>query len=255
MLVAVNQFLRFSSSSVKELAVWLDFVALRVQSLFSFPMEIPHDSRKFFLDGPVGGLEAILWTSNRSSKPPLAAVLCHPHPLFGGTFHNKVVYQTAKLLDSLGIAVLRFNFRGAGLSAGTHDQGRGEQGDVQAALDFLAAEFPHTPLLLGGFSFGSWVGLRIGCSDSRISELIGLGLPVNDSDFTYLLNCAKPKLLVQGANDEFGARIKIQELVAALPGENRLTVISDADHFFAGHLPELDRAITTWLIDRHPEIA
>jgi len=214
-----------------------------------------HDSRKFFLDGPAGGLEAILWTSARFARPPLAAVLCHPHPLFGGTFHNKVVYQAAKSLDSLGIPVLRFNFRGAGLSAGAHDKGRGEVGDVQAAVDFLAAEFPGTSLLLGGFSFGSWVGLSIGCSDPRVAELVGLGLPVNDSDFTYLWRCAKPKLFVQGANDEFGARGKVEELVAALPGENRLVLVKDADHFFTGHLAEFDRAITAWLIDRHTELA
>jgi alpha/beta superfamily hydrolase len=218
-------------------------------------MEFSHDSSKFFLDGPAGALESILWISNRFSKPPFAAVLCHPHPLFGGTFHNKVVYQATKSLDSLGIAVLRFNFRGAGLSAGLHDKGLGEQGDVRAAVDFLAAEFPNTPLLLGGFSFGSWVGLRVGCSDKRISELIGIGLPVDRSDFTYLRNCPKPKLFVHGAKDEFGAKSKVEELVAAIPGENRLAVVKDAGHFFAGHLPELDRAITAWLIDRHPELA
>ncbi len=218
-------------------------------------MEISHDSRKFFLDGPVGGLETILWISKRFANPPLAAVLCHPHPLFGGTIHNKVVYQAAKSLDALGVPVLRFNFRGAGASSGVHDKGRGEQGDVQAAIDFLAAEFPGIPLLLGGFSFGSWVGLRVGCLDPHITELLGMGIPVNSSDFSYLWSCAKPKLFVQGANDEFGARGKVEELVAAIPGENRLVVVNDADHFFVGHLAEFDREITSWLIDRHPELA
>jgi len=218
-------------------------------------MQTHHDSRKLFFDGPVGRLEAVLWTSTRFAQPPLAAVLCHPHPVFGGTMHNKVVYQAAKTLDALGIPVLRFNFRGAGESAGEHDKGRGEVGDVQAAVEFLAAEFPSTPLLLGGFSFGSWVGLRVGCSDSRVSELIGIGVPVDNSDFTYLWSCAKPKLFVHGANDEHGARDKVEELVAVLPGENRLVVVDDADHFFAGHLGEFDRAITSWLVDRHPELA
>ncbi|HEY2169012.1 MAG TPA: alpha/beta hydrolase, partial [Candidatus Angelobacter sp.] len=123
-----------------------------------------HDSQTLFLNGRVGRLEAILWTPNHPRVPHLAAVICHPHPLFGGTMHNKVVYQAAKSLDALGIPVLRFNFRGAGVSAGVHDKGRGEQGDVQAAIDFLATEFPRTPLLLAGFSFGSWVGLRMGCA-------------------------------------------------------------------------------------------
>ncbi len=218
-------------------------------------MQASHDSLKLFIDGPVGQLEAILWTPRRFRKPPLAAVLCHPHPLFGGTLHNKVIYQAAKSLDSLGIPVLRFNFRGAGLSAGVHDKGLGEQGDVQAALNFLAGEFPGTPLLLGGFSFGSWVGLRIGCSDPRVTELIGIGVPVDNSDFTYLWSCAKPKLFVHGAKDEHGARRKVEELVAALPGENRLVFVNDADHFFTGHLTEFDRAITAWLLDHHPELA
>lgn len=218
-------------------------------------METSHDSLKFFINGPVGQLEAILWTSRRFRNPPLAAVLCHPHPLFGGTIHNKVVYQAAKSLDSLGIPVLRFNFRGAGLSAGTHDKGLGEQGDVQAAVDFLAGEFLDTHLLLGGFSFGSWVGLRIGCSASRVTELIGIGVPVDNSDFTYLWSCAKPKLFVHGANDQHGARSKVEELVGALPGENRLIFVNDADHFFTGHLDEFDKAITSWLIERHPDLA
>ena len=218
-------------------------------------MRISHDSRSLFLKGPVGRLEAILWTPTRSGPPLLAAVVCHPHPLYGGTLHNKVVYQAAKTLDALGIPVLRFNFRGAGLSAGTHDRGLGEQGDIQAAIDFLASEFSGIPLLLAGFSFGSWVGLRVGCSDPRVIELVGMGIPVNNTDFTYLWNCHKPKLFVQGANDEYGARAKVAQLVAALPGENQLVFVDHADHFFSGHLRLLDQAITTWLVGRHPALA
>jgi len=217
-------------------------------------MRISHDSRSLFLKGPVGRLEAILWTPTRSVSHVLAAVLCHPHPLYGGTLHNKVIYQAAKSLDALGSPVLRFNFRGAGLSAGSHDRGLGEQGDVQAAVDFLASEFPGIPLLLAGFSFGSWVGLRVGCTDPRVTELIGLGLQVNNTDFTYLWSCHKPKLFIQGANDEHGARAKVAELVAALPGENQLAIVHHADHFFTGHLGQLDQAITTWLVSRHPAL-
>jgi alpha/beta superfamily hydrolase len=217
-------------------------------------MPSSHDSLNLFLDGPVGRLEAILWTPLRPRTPLLAAVVCHPHPLFGGTLHNKVIYQASKSLDALGIPVLRFNFRGTGLSAGVHDKGRGEQGDVQAAIDFLATEFPHVPLLLAGFSFGSWVGLRVGCADARIAELIGLGIPVNDSDFTYLSGCTKSKLFVHGANDEHGARPKVEALVATLPGDNRLTFVDKADHFFTGQLSQLARAITEWLVQRHPDL-
>jgi uncharacterized protein len=217
-------------------------------------MQTVHESQNLFLKGPAGRLEAILWTPVRSDSPSLAAVICHPHPLFGGTMHNKVVYNAAKTLDSLGIPVLRFNFRGAGLSAGEHDKGRGEQGDVQAALDYLAPQFPGTPLLLAGFSFGSVVGLRVGCRDTRVNELIGIGIPVNSSDFSFLANCPKPKLFVHGAEDKFGAREKAEEVVAPLPGENRLVVVEAADHFFAGHLDEFNTAIAAWLTERHPTL-
>src|SRR5215475_9085329 len=101
-------------------------------------MQIHHDSRKLFLGGPAGQLEAVLWVPTRAEQSPVAAVLCHPHPVFGGTLHNKVIYQAAKSLDSLGVPVLRFNFRGAGLSAGEHDRGIGERGDVETAVNFLA---------------------------------------------------------------------------------------------------------------------
>jgi len=211
-----------------------------------------HESRNIFLEGPAGRLEAILWKP--VAPPRLAALVCHPHPLFGGTMHNKVVYQAAKSLDALGLPVLRFNFRGAGLSGGTHDRGRGEQADVRTALDFLAAEFPGIPLLVAGFSFGCWVGLRVGCADERVTELIGLGAPVNSSDFSYLRNCDKPKLFVHGANDEHGNIKKVEALVGSLPGEKRLVVVAGADHFFVGKLDQVDAAIRGWLKERHPEI-
>jgi alpha/beta superfamily hydrolase len=154
----------------------------------------------------------------------------------------------------LGLPVLRFNFRGAGLSAGAHDRGRGEQGDVKAAVDFLAEEFPRVPLLVAGFSFGCWVGLRVGCADRRVQELIGMGTPVNSSDFSYLRNCEKPKLFVHGANDEHGAIEKVEALVESLPGENRLVVVGEANHFFVGKLDQVDAAIRNWLRERHPQI-
>jgi uncharacterized protein len=217
-------------------------------------MDNRHDSRKCFLDGPVGKLEAILWTPSRPEPATLAAVVCHPHPLFGGTLHNKVVYQAAKSLDSLGVPVLRFNFRGAGLSAGQHDKGLGERGDVQTAIDFLSNEFPGLPLLVGGFSFGSWVSLRVGCADNRVHDLLGLGIPVNSSDFSYLAECSKPKLIVQGTNDEHGAWDKVESVVAMSAGDTRLAFVQDADHFFAGNLEHVDQAITSWLMELHPEL-
>jgi uncharacterized protein len=194
-----------------------------------------------------------LWSPSEAAAR-MAAVVCHPHPLFGGTMHNKVVYQAAKALDALGLPVLRFNFRGAGMSEGKHDRGEGERGDVRAALDFLAAEYPAIPLLLAGFSFGCWVGLRAGCEDARVTSLIGLGAPVNNADFSYLKECGKPKLFVHGRKDQFGDAEKVRSLVNSLPGENKLVVVENADHFFAGKLNELHAAITNWMQERHPEL-
>lgn len=222
----------------------------------------PH--RNLTIPGSAGKLEAILWATAQepnSAPPALAAVVCHPHPLYGGTMHNKVVYQTAKTIHRFGLPVLRFNFRGAGLSEGLHDQGRGEEQDVVAALDFLAEEYPGAPLLLAGFSFGSWVGLRAGCIDARVTELIGLGLPVGDlgnRGFSYLDRCDKPKLLVNGELDQFGPPQKLHAMIEQFPSRvkesTKVADVQGGDHFFAGHLQELDRVIADWLTDRHPNL-
>lgn len=209
--------------------------------------------RTVFLDGTAGRLEAMLWTSPRA-EPVTAAVVCHPHPLYGGTMHNKVVFQVARTLHTLGLSVLRFNFRGAGLSEGEHDHGRGECDDVRAAVDYLAEQFPGRPLLLAGFSFGAWVGLRVGCEDARVIELVGLGLPANDSDLSYLRQCAKPKLFLQGGNDAFGNKEKVEAVVAATPGPKHLLFIEGADHFFASKLGPVDAALRAWVRERHPEL-
>jgi len=202
--------------------------------------------RSFFLEGPAGRLEAQLWTS-RAADPHFAGLVCHPHPLYGGTMHNKVVYQAAKAIHQLGAPVLRFNFRGTGLSEGEHDRGVGEQGDVRAAVDFLATEFSSKPILLAGFSFGSYVGLRVGCEDRRVTRLIALGLPVNNVDASYLRSCAKPKLFIQGGNDQFGSRENFETLFATLPEPKKLVFVGGADHFFEGHLDELGPIIHDWV--------
>jgi len=166
--------------------------------------------------------------------------------------HNKVVYQAAKALHLRAIPVLRFNFRGAGQSEGEHDRGIGEQDDVRAALDYLALEFPRTPILLAGFSFGSVVGLRVGCADQRVADLIGLGIPVDRSDLTYLRDCAKPKLLIQGGSDQFGSRANVEALYTTLPEPKRLVIVEGAEHFFAGQLEKVRSAIDAWLDGRYP---
>jgi len=202
--------------------------------------------RTFSIEGPAGQLEAMLWTV-ADPDPSLVALVCHPHPLFGGTMHNKVVYQTAKALHEAGMPVLRFNFRGAGRSQGTHDQGRGEQDDVRAALDYLAEHFPAKPILLAGFSFGAWVELRVGCEDERVKGSIGLGLPVDSSDFGYLRSCTKPKLIIQGGKDQFGSRAKLEALFGTWPEPRRLVIVEGADHFFAGKLDRVAAVVAEWL--------
>src|SRR5215472_5890987 len=208
--------------------------------------------RSVFLDGRAGRLEAMLWT-HESADPHLVALVCHPHPLFGGTMHNKVVFRAAKVLHWRGIPVLRFNFRGTGQSEGEHDKGRGEKDDVRTALDFLAAEFPGHPILLAGFSFGSWVGLAVGCEDDRVSDLIGLGIPVNSVSLSYLRECSKPKLLIQGGNDQFGSQENVNELFDELPDPKKLVIVEGADHFFSGKLDQTTAAIGAWLNERYPD--
>ena len=218
--------------------------------------------QSLMIPGPAGHLEALLWFVEEQVSPPLAAVLCHPHPLFGGTMHNKVVYHAAKTIHQFGVPVARFNFRGAGRSEGTHDEGRGEVDDALAVMNFVAARYPGVPLLLAGFSFGAWVGSRAACGDSRVAELICLGLPVSGRDardFSYLANCAKPKLLVTGEFDRFGPPRELQALVETFPPDvhrqTQVKIVRGSDHFFTGHLDETDRAISEWLLERHPELS
>jgi alpha/beta superfamily hydrolase len=210
--------------------------------------------RSLFLDGPAGRLEALLNVG--AANATHAALVAHPHPLFGGTLHNKVVFHTMKALNSFGFPVLRFNFRGAGLSHGEHDHGSGEVDDVRVALDWLAAE-SHLPLVFAGFSFGAAVGLRAACEDARVRALIGVGTPVapvaDDADtprtysFEFLRECARPKLFVSGERDRFGPRPKLEALVASLPEPKKLVFIEGADHFFEGRLRELRQTIEEWV--------
>lgn len=218
--------------------------------------------RNVFIEGPAGQLEGIFWNPSHAhspdAKPPIVAVVCHPHPLFGGTMHNKVVYQVARTLDRVGVPSLRFNFRGVGLSAGKHDRGHGERDDVRAALDFVATEFPGIPLLVAGFSFGCWVGLRVGSEDKRATELVGVGPPVGDSDFSYLAKTDKPRLFILGEHDKYGSPEQLGKLISTFPksvqNETKTVIVPGADHFFVGQLNELDSALTAWLLERHPEL-
>jgi len=205
--------------------------------------------RSLLLDGPAGRLEALL--NMGAEHATHAALVCHPHPLYGGTLHNKVVFHTMKALNSFGYPVLRFNFRGAGLSQGEHDHGNGEVEDVRTALNWLDREF-HLPLICAGFSFGAAVGLNAACPDERVVAAIGLGLPVDAIgerlyDFEFLRGCTKPKLFVSGDRDQFGPRAKLEKVVEALPEPKNLVIVEGADHFFEGRLREMRAAIESWI--------
>jgi alpha/beta superfamily hydrolase len=202
-------------------------------------------SRYFDLEGPVGPLEAVLMTP--SGKPLGAAVLCHAHPLRGGTMHFKLLFQIAKTLKSRGYAALRFQFRGVGRSAGEFDRGRGEGDDVRAALDFLSREYPEVNLLLGGFSFGAAVALGVGVRDDRVSAMVLMGLPVSVYELKAENPRAKPVLFVQGERDEFGDRRAIQEFVRSFPGPAELVVVPGSDHLFTERTGAVEEALDEWL--------
>jgi len=170
-----------------------------------------------------------------------AAVVCHPHPIHGGTMHTKAVYRAAQAFNDAGLVALRFNFRGVGASTGSYDEGIGERNDLEAALDWLEAEYPELPLFAGGFSFGSVVGLSVGADDERVVALFGLGLPVDMDlyDYSFLAETDKPILVVQGENDEFGPGDRVSKLLAALGTHITLVRIPGADHYFTDRLDEL----------------
>ena len=208
--------------------------------------------RTLFLTGPAGRLEALL--NAGSPDATHAAVVCHPHPLYGGTLHNKVVFHAMKALNSFGFPVLRFNFRGTGLSEGEHANGIGEVEDVRAALGWLEREFP-LPVTFAGFSFGAAVGLRAAYADPRVSALIALGLPavrfadrMDDRiyDFEFLRDCTKPKLFVSGSRDQFAPPGKLEALVNTFAEPKKLVRIEAGDHFFEGRLKEMRVTIEEW---------
>jgi alpha/beta superfamily hydrolase len=202
-------------------------------------------NESFELQGPAGRLEAILMQPE--TPPVAAAVVCHAHPLHGGMMHFKVIFRIAKALQNCGIAALRFNFRGVGLSAGSHDNGRGEQDDATAALDEMGRRYPGLPLLIGGFSFGSHMALRVAARDPRPVAALVLGFPVSsvpDRDFARAVRV--PRLFVQGDSDQFGGRDAIGAWVATLPEPKQLSVVDGSDHFFNGHLDAVQGIVETW---------
>ncbi|GMR11821.1 MAG: Dot/Icm type IV secretion system effector CoxH3 [Gemmatimonadota bacterium] len=180
------------------------------------------------------------------SDPVGAAVVCHPHPLYGGSMHTKAVYRAAQALADSGLRALRFNFRGVGASTGSHEEGIGEREDVRAALDWLSADAPGMPMVAGGFSFGSMVALGEAVADDRVVALLGMGLPIDMYDYSYLSGADKPVLVVQGEDDEFGSGDKAAEVVRALGDHVTLARIAGADHYFNDRFDDLREVIVEY---------
>lgn len=198
------------------------------------------------IPGPAGRLEALL---DEPSAPRAAVVFAHPHPQMGGTMHTKAVYQAAKALARIGCAVLRFNFRGVGASAGSFDQGLGEKEDVRAALDFMHDRYLNVPLWAAGMSFGSWVGLTAGAEDSRVSTLIGVSMPVLRYDFGAVAATTKAKFFIYGERDEITPLKDARAFYGRCAEPKELTVIDAADHLFDGKVSEVADTIEDLLGD------
>ena len=198
----------------------------------------------------VGQLEAILKEPNGEIRG--VALVCHPHPLGGGTMHNKVVYRAAAGLLEAGLITLRFNFRGVGASSGEHDDGDGEKTDVRDVLKYLTENYPNQPITLAGFSFGSRVGTEVALDDERIVRIISIGTAVDKYDFSYMKNCRKPILFVHGDEDEFGSIENLNVLVSMVAenADTTLVVFKNCGHFFDNHLSQLKNAIHDWALEK-----
>ena len=202
----------------------------------------PKPLRHVDLYGPAGRLEALY---RELQDPKAIAVVCHPHPLGGGTLHNKVVFRAARGLEAANVATLRFNFRGTGASGGKHDEGEGELDDVTAAIEWAKRKHPGLKLFVGGFSFGSWVSTRVACERADVDAVFLIGTPVNKYDFSYLRHCEKPMLFIHGTQDEHGDVAKLEKLVPGIRNAESF-IITGADHFFTKQLEVLEETIRNW---------
>jgi alpha/beta superfamily hydrolase len=199
------------------------------------------------ISGPAGPLEALLDVPE--TEPRAVAVFGHPHPLHGGTMHTKALYQAAKAMPRIGVAALRFNFRGVGRSAGVFDAGPGEKDDFRAALAFVSERFPDLPIWAAGMSFGSWIAMTVGAEDPRVSLLLGVAPPVDRYDFDALKTCTLPKFIVHGESDELISIKEIRRFYAQIPEPKELVTIEDANHLFEGKTSLVGEAVEDLLAD------
>lgn len=197
--------------------------------------------------GPAGQLECLL--DEPEAAPRAVAVLGHPHPLHGGTMHTKALYQAAKAMPRIGVAALRFNFRGVGRSGGVFDAGPGEREDFLAAVSFVSERFPDIPIWAAGMSFGSWIAMTAGAADPRVSLLLGIAPPVDRYDFDALRTCTLPKFIIHGESDELISIKEIRKFYAQLPEPKELVTIEDANHLFEGKTSLVGEAVEDLLAD------
>ena len=196
-----------------------------------------------YLTIPAGSIELESHLREPEGEPEGAVVLCHPHPVYGGTMDNRVVYRAGKAAARAGFAALRFNFRGVGKSTGQYDQGLGEKEDVAAAIQWLENRYPGKPLFVLGYSFGAWVGLQVGCPDPRIRAIVGIGLPLDMYDFEFLIDYPNPSLYIVGTQDEFCSPMNLENLIRRLPFASRVHRIPGADHFFTENIETVESLI------------
>jgi alpha/beta superfamily hydrolase len=197
--------------------------------------------------GPAGPLEALLDVPE--DEPRAVAVFGHPHPLHGGTMHTKALYQAAKAMPRIGVAALRFNFRGVGRSGGTFDSGPGEKEDFKAAIDFVSDRFPDLPVWAAGMSFGSWIAMTTGAADPRVSLLLAIAPPVDRYDFDALRTCTLPKFIIHGEEDELISIKEIRKFYSQIPEPKELVTIEYANHLFEGKTPLVGEAVEDLLAD------
>lgn len=205
-------------------------------------MSSPRRIESYLLEGGAGKIEALL-EEPETGRVREACLICHPHPLYGGTMHNKVVYRMARALRRSGSVALRFNFRGVGSSAGSHDNGLGELDDARILIEWLRQRYPELPCSVAGFSFGSRIALRLACSDSRIQRAIAVGFPTRKYDFEFVRACGVRKIFVQSVNDEHGPREELERLYSGFAEPKEIHWIQAADHFFVDGLDKLEEAL------------
>ena len=203
---------------------------------------MPRRIESLFIDGPVGKLEALL-EEPEDQAPNKAVLVCHPHPLHGGTMHNKVVYRIARGMRRAGAVVLRFNYRGVNRSEGKYDNGVGEIEDARAALQILRARYPDLPFSLAGFSFGSRIILKLGCETAGVSQLIAVGFPAGYPESRELGRCNVPRIFIQSTHDEFCPAEAMKKYFADLKEPKELIWVESRDHFFAGALDQFEEAV------------